>query len=109
MRDILTQLTMIWVLDGKNGYFVVRKVFGRLVGIYVLNALWKSPLTIVLFSFSCTDLVYSMLQNRKNYGAPSPPAGEKETDIEPEEGVRRREDRGRAKSFGSENPVRWNR
>jgi hypothetical protein len=53
-------------------------------------------------------LVYSMLQNRKkDDGTLSPPAGEKETDIENDEGVTRREDRGRAKSFGSEDPVRW--
>jgi hypothetical protein len=53
-------------------------------------------------------LVYSLLQNRKkDDGTRSPPAGGKETDIENDEGVRRHEDRGRAKSFGSEDPVRW--
>jgi hypothetical protein len=51
MRDISTQLITIWVLVGRNGYFVVRREFGKLVGIFVLNVLWRLLSIIVLFSW----------------------------------------------------------
>ena len=48
-----------------------------------------------------------MLQTRKkDYEPITPPNGGKETDAG-EEGVRRPEDRTRAKSFGAEDRVRW--
>jgi hypothetical protein len=50
-------------------------------------------------------VVYSMLQNRKPNGSTSPGPEEKETDTEDE--GRKRDERGRAKSFGGGDEVRF--
>jgi hypothetical protein len=59
---------------------------------------------VPFFRFRLTS-VYSMLQNRKPNGSISPRPGEKETDTEDER--LKRDERGRAKSLGGGDEVRF--